>query len=550
MKATRLTANGKVSAIDLSPDAKYITYTTVESDGRESLWIKQVLSGGTLQLISPTFFEILGTTFSPDGTLIYYAARSKDSPTGALYKIPTIGGSSKRVLTDIAGAVGIARDATRLAFVRAKKDRTELFTANTDGTDVRELAERAGSEWFAREGPAWSPDSRTIACGGGSHAHGNVSTVYAVDAATGNVRELTPHTWAVVYRVAWVADGSALVLIGKEEGGGLSQVWKISLPSGEVTRVTSDLSGHGSISLGVSADATALVTEKNDTLSKLWVVPADGNTTNARQVISGADREDGHYGLAWTPDGRIVYTSTAGGFQDIWVTDADGGHQQQLTSDSYVDYAPAVSPDGRYIVFKTERRGDLLYLSHLWRMDIDGSNLRQLTNGNDHIPRWSPDSRWVVYASLADDGYDRLWRVPVDGGAQERLSPLKAQWPDISPDGSSIACALFDEQLDAPRWRIAILPASGDSPSKIFDYRSPGIRRVHWSPDGRALVYTETNAGVSNLWRQAVNGGAPTRLTDFNSDLIFHFDFSPDGQWLACSRGVNNSDAILLSNFP
>jgi len=278
-------------------------------------------------------------------------------------------------------------------------------------------------------------------------------------------------------------------------------------------------------------------------------VPANGDVNKARQVTSGPDREDGHYGLAWTPDGRIVYTSTANGFQDIWITNADGTKQQQLTADSHVDFAPAVSPDGNYIVFKSERKGDLQYQSHLWRMNIDGSNLKQLTSLDDHIPRWSPDSRWVVYGTY-DNGWDRLWRVSVDGGAPKRISDLKTQWPDVSPDGKLIACSWFDEQASPERWRIALLLFEGGPPIKTFDFPSSSPRHVLWRPDGQALIYVETSGGVSNLWIQPVDGSVPSQLTHFKSDQLFHFDLSRDGKWIVCSRGVNNGDAILISNFP
>ncbi len=68
-----------------------------------------------------------------------------------------------------------------------------------------------------------------------------------------------------------------------------------------------------------------------------------------------------------------------------------------------------------------------------------------------------------------------------------------------------------------------------------------------WSPDSRALVYPDVQGGVSNLWRQPLDGARPTQITDFKSDLINYFAYSRDGRHLALSRGNTTRDAVLIS---
>lgn len=546
LRITRLTASGNVGAIDLSPDGKYVAYSTAEGGGRESLWLKQVANGNTAQLLKASQANFIGTTFSPDGAFIYYVTKSREHPSGALYQLSVRGGEPEKILDNIEGPVGVAPDGSRLAFVRGQNERTELLTAKTNGTDVRVLAARNLPESFSTEGPGWSPDGRLIACGGLTKDKGNIYTLFGVEANSGAVTRLTPKSWARVYRVVWSRDGNTLTFLAKEESGGLTEVWKLQLSDGQAARITNDLDGHGTNSLGVSSFGPSLVTAKSDILSTIWIVPGTGDTTKARQITSGVNREDGSYGLSWTPDGRIVYTSTAGGFQDIWITNSDGSGQRQLTADNHVDAAPAVAPDGQYIVFKSERKGDLLNLAHLWRMNLDGSGMKQLTNGDDHIPRWSPDSQWIVY-DMPENAVNHLWKVSKDGGEPILLSNLNAVWPDVSPDGKLIACVLFDPQNQ--RWRMAVLTFDTGALLKTLDFPSPGLRRVRWRPDGRALIYTETDHDVSNLWSQEPDGGAPKQLTDFKTEHIYHFDFSLDGKWIACSRGNQKSDIILIKNF-
>ncbi len=70
---------------------------------------------------------------------------------------------------------------------------------------------------------------------------------------------------------------------------------------------------------------------------------------------------------------------------------------------------------------------------------------------------------------------------------------------------------------------------------------------LRWTPDGRALLYVATRSGVSNIWSQPIDGGDPVQLTDFRTDRIFAFDWSADGRLLACARGTETNDVVLIN---
>src|SRR5581483_8996775 len=172
-----------------------------------------------------------------------------------------------------------------------------------------------------------------------------------------------------------------------------------------------DLSSHERA--GIAARADELVTGRTDRISRLWVAP-NGDATRARLIRSGyGDNYSEQFGLSWTPDGRLVYGSHASGNTDIWVMDADGTNQKQLTYDARREVFPVVTDDGRYIVFVSKMSGS----SYIWRMDADGRNHRQLTQGKvDDSPRLSPDGQWVVYSSYDASDRQTLWKVSIDGG--------------------------------------------------------------------------------------------------------------------------------------
>jgi Tol biopolymer transport system component len=296
----------------------------------------------------------------------------------------------------------------------------------------------------------------------------------------------------------------------------------------------------------VTADGHTIVTTANQRVSQIWTVPASGDVRAAKQITSGAG-QDGYHGLDWTPDGRLVFSSNDGGQSDIWSMNADGSNRKQITSDAYRDEALAVSPDGRYVVFETNRQKT--NRPHLWQMDLDGGNLKQLTEVEDQAPHISPDGRQVVYAAWNLSQGSSMWQVSIDGGVPVQLTDYFIQVPTFSPDGNWIAFSYYDDQVTPKRWRNAIIPATGGGkPVKLFDRPSFDYQHLQWTPDGRSLSYIGAPAHPSNIWLQPVAGGEPKKLTDFKSDLIYRHVWSRDGKLIALARGSGMSDVMLIKD--
>jgi Tol biopolymer transport system component len=244
-------------------------------------------------------------------------------------------------------------------------------------------------------------------------------------------------------------------------------------------------------------------------------------------------------------NGKIVFDSETAGVPDISVMDENGGAQKQLLGDmTYRTTAvsPAVSPDGRYVVFGFDPTGARL----IWRMDINGGNLLPLTQGgNKDDPYCSPDGKWVIYTDIGSDK-PTLWKSPIDGGEPVQLTKTFSRLPSVSPDGKLIAC-LYSNEESGLRWRLALLPIEGGEPVKIFQQAIYTGYPAKWTPDGRALTYTDS--AQSNIWLQPIEGGEPRKLTDFTNDLVFGYEWSPDGKRLACVRGIWERDLVLIKNF-
>ena len=545
VEVTRLTTNGKSFNAAISPDGKYVAYVvrTPGSPPRPSLWIRQVATGSDVPIIPPSEFWYSNLMFSRDGNFIYYIKWGKD---GVLYQMPVLGGMARKLRDVPPGVFGwdlaLSPDGKQIAFARNNSgEESALMVANAlDDGGEQKLVTRQRPDLIRV--PMWSPDGKKIACAVGRLEEGAArESIVEVRVTDGAEALITPPSWKWVYQGAWLPDGSGLIMPVSDADNmyGQYQLRFISYPSGEVRRITNDLSDHNGVSL--TADSTALVTVQTDSTSSVWVVP-NGEASRAKQVLFGPNS---YFGYSWTPDGKIVYETEASGNQDLWIMDQDGSHQKQLTVDTSLDYDPSVTPDGRYIVFTSTRTGH----PNIWRMDIDGGNPKQLTKGvRDFVPQCSPDGEWVVY-SAGDPVRMTLWRVRIDGGDPVQLTDYVAQWPSVSPDGKMVAAWYLDEQ--AKTMKLAVIPFAGGRPVKILDI-APTVEtwgRVRWTVDGKALTYVDSRDDIGNIWSQPVAGGPPKQLTDFKSDLIGQFEWSRDGKQLVCDRNVFNRDVVLIRDF-
>jgi Tol biopolymer transport system component len=184
---------------------------------------------------------------------------------------------------------------------------------------------------------------------------------------------------------------------------------------------------------------------------------------------------------------------------------------------------------------------------HVYKMDLDGGNLVQLTHGAGELAASvDPQGRWVLHTSA--DSSRALWRVPLSGGSSAVVVEPFSGSLGFSPDGERIAYVSLELEGDRIRPRLKVIPAEGGAPIVTLPTPS-GMLASRWSPDGRAVDYVREVDGKWNIWRLPLEGGDPRRLTDFASLRIFNFRWSPDGRQLVLSRGEVQTDVVALSDF-
>ena len=556
---TKLTTNGNTTMAAISPDGKYVAYVTDES-GKQSLWMRQVAINSNAQMIPPREGRYQGVAFAPDGNFVYFAYAGSDrNDATQIYKLPVLGIGA--VATKLEGTDGLltqSHDNKRIAFIRY--DRTNLMdhlvVANADGSNEQIVATRKwpqhlGIDILTR--PVWNADDKAlllpmISADQASDTDVPINysiSMYEKNLVTGAEQTipLDPQKFDEMGRVTLHPDGTGLILLGKAYGAAFVQVWQL-LRDGSKRSITNDLADYRELSM--RSDGSAFVTVQTQTLSKLWLL-RKGETRPA-PITSGTSR---YFDLSAAPDDKIIYASDASGIADIYEMSANGSDQRQLTSAARRNYAPAVSPDNRYIVFHSNRSGTF----EIWRMDRDGTNPKQLTLGAAESiwPAISRDGKWVVYQAKGSDVPQSLWRVPIEGGTPERVTGGIGEVtirPAISPDGKLLAFWHNDQKGDS-RWRLRVMQLDNGATLNTFDvaqtvqvqWDSP----LQWSPDGRYLVYVDHSGGIDNLWGQPIEGGPAKQLTNFDDSRIFSFGWLKDGS-LVTSRGVITSDVVLIKD--
>jgi Tol biopolymer transport system component/DNA-binding winged helix-turn-helix (wHTH) protein len=525
--------------VAISPDGKSIAYVQFVK-GKASLWLGQVESNSSTMIDAdrPTIYNAI--TFSRDGQTLYLTETDLGNGETKLVRMPAIGGAPTELAANVNSIATFSPDGRQLAFMRRQGRTAAIIIKDSDGRNERVLATRSDPQNFVGNGLSWSPDGKFIAVATAASDNKN-HQLRLISTVDGKERGFGDRQWGCIKNLVWQNDG-LLLIASNSEISRRSDVWFVSYPAGESRRITNDANQYYGLTMSAANGALAVLSAQIE--SEVWVAP-NGDGERARLAFQGTPTlYEAVDGLAWAPDGHLLFSGYVGDAQAIWDASPDGSNRRQLTSNSgdVVDRQMAVSADNRYIVFQSNRSGSF----EIWRANRDGSTLRRLTSdGINSQPSISPDGKWVVFESDRAGG-STLWRTSIDGGPARQLTTYPATRPQISPDGKHIA---YLGSSDATPLQLGIVSFDGGEPERVFPLTQKPqtnlAKRLQWAPDGKSIMYKSSGPG---MWRQSVDGGAPEFIKGFEDSQIFQLAWSFDGKSFAYTRGTSIQDILLLQS--
>jgi serine/threonine protein kinase len=535
-----LTNNGHVAHAAISPDGKYLL-NAHDENGLQSLWLRHIATASNTEILRPAATRYFGLTFSPDANYIYCVRRDEEEHTlSSLYSAPVLGGTPHLIIKDVDSPITFSPDGQRFAYLRQDHDSPsfDLILAHSDGSPDHALFKEkilpGGNNQYT---PAWSPDGKTIVIAVPQFDKGFTGAFLAVDVATGQQRyEASSPTHA--YRFpAWMPDGKSLLVSEYSSVATLNiQLGLVSYPDGEYRRLTTDTNAY--LYPSVAADGRTLVASQIQ--SKYEIEIASLSRPDEVHPLPLSSRST-FWNWDWTDDGRIVLAQPP----DIRIVKPEGGETVVYSDASRISDQVVSCGNGRYLVYRAlGRSGKTTF--NLWRMSTSGADAKQLTSGSvDADPFCSADGKWLYYVDYTDN--QALKRVSLDGGSPETILSPANGITQLSPDGKTL---VGFEVRELDHKLILNLYSIDDKKSVYHDVDQNAIWPLGFAPDGKGVVYTVREKGVSNLWLQPLDNAPSHQLTHFTSESIEKIAFSKDGTKIAIERGHSESDAVLLRDAP
>ncbi len=338
----KLSQSNDVALSAIAPDGRSVAYVTYERDGGRSLWLRRVSDANAIKILpsQPVHFWDIG--FSNDNEYIYFITAPRFGTHGTLFRVSSLGGQPRKVAEKVNHLGNLSPDGKRILFVRygdpapdtsVNVTDSKLISANAEnGSDEQVLKVLIGESIIRKA--RFSSDGKRIFYIKRELAGTEFWSIIMFDLLNGAEREVIRKKERIEAIAGFQSD-AGLLINAVDEVSNRRQLFYVSLPDGDVTRITNDLNSY--IGVSIDREGRHIVAAQRTDESRVWV----GATSDLKSMTPLTREPLAHLAADWTPDGRIVFDVFENDRLSVWIADADGRNPLQLTPPGLRQLRPA-----------------------------------------------------------------------------------------------------------------------------------------------------------------------------------------------------------------
>jgi Tol biopolymer transport system component len=513
----------------LSPDGSEVAYIDGQI-GDTHVVVRSAIDIGTGGASRPS--EAIGGThwlpsWTADGASLRFWAWWGPGEDNGWKQVGKLGGSVRTVsIPRLSNRYAWSRDGTRVAFAIGQDS---IFAFDADGGDSELLGVQSVNPW-APHSLTWSPDGSWIAYVKGNapwrwgHNVSN-SSIWILDSAGGEPIQVTDEMHMNL-SPQWLPDSRHLLFVSNRDGPRGLYVVEVGSdgPRGSPRSVPGAADAH---SISLSADGRKLAYSKFSAVQNIWsiAIPENGvaSIEDAVPVTTGNQVIEVH---ALSPDGEwIAFDSDIRGDFDIYKRPLTGGQPQLVADIESNAFGPDWSPDGSEIAFYSGTTVGVGGNGEVFVVSEDGGSTQQLTffPGFDNNPDWSPDGTAIAFQSHGPEGTGSLhvWMVSREGLGTPWSEPVQlTDFPCLAADwdsvGHGLICDAYQEE------KIALVSKAGEVVR--YDPLAGGLNAFAeptFSPDGSRIYFIGYDQGrILGVWWMPSGGGPPNKVVALEDPSI------------------------------
>ncbi|MFN2386702.1 MAG: protein kinase [Thermoanaerobaculia bacterium] len=484
---TRITeAAGEETSPALSPDGSTVAYSA-RVNGSWDIYAQRVGGRNATPIVNDPQRDEGGPAFSPDGSLL--AFHESDDAGGIFVSGAT--GESVRRLTDLGFDPAWSPDGERIAFSTeeildpaGRQGDSTLYVVDAGGGSPRKIVEGDAAQ------PSWSPSGERLVYWSNTGGQRDIYTV----AAAGGMRVPVTQDPAIDWSPAWSPDGRFIYF--SSDRGGAMNLCRIGVdpssgnPRGASEPVTAGVQASAGLPK-FSKDGKRLAFRSRVASINPVAIPFDPETGRAGAPFVLDTRNSIRIPSDVSADGKqIAYMSFGERQEDIFIGSPDGS-MRRVTDDPPRDRAPMFTPDGRSLVFYSNRDGNWA----VWTIGVDGGGLRKVTGAalGALYPQLSPKGDTVIFSGGTNGVVYSAPLASSPGGPPTELSGTAAEGKELmvtawSRDGSRLAGYVMSES-GRPAG-VGVYDLSTMTTAIVTADQTYGVK---WLADSRRVVYFTKN---------------------------------------------------------